>query len=117
MGGTEIVSGLLLLLIPNRKLKNLGNILLIVTKVFNLYSHFAVNDQFERMAPSLVFSFMLVCRLVVDWQFFKYQNEPVASSEITGQFDELTAKPNLSTKTAAHKTGYKANGAKSKKNQ
>jgi hypothetical protein len=25
------------------------------------------------MAPSLVFFFMLVCRVVVDWQYFKQQ--------------------------------------------
>jgi hypothetical protein len=53
-----------------------------------VYSHYMVNDKFERIAPALVnillsystktsnktnftfqvFFFMLVCRLVVDWQ-------------------------------------------------
>ena len=45
-------------------------------QVLNLYSHFAIDDQFERMAPSLVFFFMLVCRMVVDWQFDKIPEEP-----------------------------------------
>ena len=44
--------------------------------MLNLYSHFAIDDQFERMAPSLVFFFMLVCRMVVDWQFDKIPEEP-----------------------------------------
>ena len=43
--------------------------------MLNLYSHFAIDDQFERMAPSLVFFFMLVCRMVVDWQFDKIPEE------------------------------------------
>ena len=46
------------------------------SQVLNLYSHFAIDDQFERMAPSLVFFFMLVCRMVVDWQFDKIPEEP-----------------------------------------
>ena len=52
--------GLLLLLVPGRRLKNFGNILLMATKILNLYTHWAINDKFERMAPSLVFFFMLV---------------------------------------------------------
>ena len=42
---------------------------MLLAKLLNLYSHFAIDDQFERMAPTLVFFFMLVCRMVVDWQF------------------------------------------------
>jgi len=117
VGATEIFAGVLLLLIPNRKLKNFGNFLLICTKLLNLYSHITINDQFERMAPSLVFFFMLICRLIVDWQFSKQQDVPVVSPEISGQFDELAAKPNQA-KSSVHKTGSKQNGAKySKKNQ
>ena len=82
-------------MVPNRRLKNVANVVLLLTKVFdikvnfpatptqvlNLYSHFAIDDQFERMAPSLVFFFMLVCRMVVDWQFDKIPEEPkVATS-------------------------------------
>ena len=64
-----ILLGLVLLLIPNRKVKKAANIILLAAKVLNLYSHFAIDDAFERMAPTLVFFFMLVCRMVVDWQF------------------------------------------------
>jgi hypothetical protein len=59
------------LLIPNRKMKKMANIVLLLTKLLNLYSHFAIEDLFERMAPTLVFFFMLICRMVVDWQFDK----------------------------------------------
>ena len=37
-------------------------------KALNAYSHWAVEDAFERTAPTLVFLLMLGCRLVVDWQ-------------------------------------------------
>merc|ERR1711983_764599 len=80
VGGVEIFCGLVLLLIPNRK----------VTKVLNLYSHFAIEDLFERMAPTLVFFFMLVCRMVVDWQFVNssQQAEPEEVPQ-TGSYDKL----------------------------
>jgi len=37
----------------------------------NAYSHWAINDEFERTAPTLVFLLMLGCRLVVDWQMLR----------------------------------------------
>ena len=39
--------------------------------VLNVYSHWAINDDFERIAPSLVFLLLLTCRLVVDWQIVR----------------------------------------------
>ena len=53
------------LLIPNRQIKKMANIILLITKLLNIYSHF------ERMAPTLVFFLMLVYRMVVDWQLDK----------------------------------------------
>ena len=71
----------MLLVVPNRKVKKAANIVLLLAKLLNLYSHFAIDDAFERMAPTLVFFFMLVCRMVVDWQFDKIPEEPkVATS-------------------------------------
>ena len=69
VGVVEILCGIVLLVIPNRKIKKAANIILLLAKLLNLYSHFAIDDQFERMAPTLVFFFMLVCRMVVDWQY------------------------------------------------
>ena len=41
----------------------------------NAYSHWAINDEFERTAPTLVFLLMLACRMVVDWQMVKRDKE------------------------------------------
>ena len=71
------ILGLVMLLIPNRKVKKAANIVLLITKLLNLYSHFAIDDLFERMAPTLVFFLMLICRMVVDWQFDKSLTEKV----------------------------------------
>ena len=68
--------GIVLLIVPNRKIKKAANIILLLAKLLNLYSHFAIDDQFERMAPTLVFFFMLVCRMVVDWQFVNTVSPP-----------------------------------------
>ena len=79
--------------------------------MLNLYSHFAIDDQFERMAPSLVFFFMLVCRMVVDWQFDKIPEEPKVATisnlilkkpkpkeeaaPVEGNYDEVPLRPSL----------------------
>ena len=70
-------TGIVLLIVPNRKVKKAANIILLLAKLLNLYSHFAIDDAFERMAPTLVFFFMLVCRMVVDWQFVKGTQQKV----------------------------------------
>merc|ERR1712079_717464 len=96
IGGVEIACGLVLLLVPNRKLKKLANIVLLLTKVLNLYSHFAIEDLFERMAPTLVFFFMLVCRMVVDWQYDKtLAAEKAKPVEVEGSYDKVDLRPSL----------------------
>ena len=70
----------MLLLIPNRKVKKAANIILLGAKLLNLYSHFAIDDAFERMAPTLVFFFMLVCRMVVDWQFLNSAQQVIIAT-------------------------------------
>ena len=42
-----------------RLLKNTANLVLLILKVLNVYSHWAINDEFERTAPSLVFFLLL----------------------------------------------------------
>ena len=78
-----VLPGLVLLLIPNRKVKKAANIILLAAKVLNLYSHFAIDDAFERMAPTLVFFFMLVCRMVVDWQFVNSTQQVIITINYT----------------------------------
>ncbi|XP_065338475.1 novel acetylcholine receptor chaperone [Cloeon dipterum] len=68
VGSLEVVCGLALTFIPFARVKQGANIILVVLMLMAVYSHYMVNDKFERIAPALVFFFMLVCRLVVDWQ-------------------------------------------------
>ncbi len=42
--------------------------ILFILTVLSVYSHFMVDEKFERTAPALVFFFMLSCRLVVEFQ-------------------------------------------------
>ncbi len=77
VGGIEVACGAVLLLVPHRmrRGKNAANWALLAVKVLNAYSHWAVDDEFERTAPTLVFLLMLGCRLVVDWQVAKRERE------------------------------------------
>ncbi|GAB6032809.1 hypothetical protein CHUAL_012011 [Chamberlinius hualienensis] len=70
VGAVELFSGLLLLVLPERlvNIKKVANFVLLITMLGAIYSHRALGERFERMAPALVFSFMLTCRLVVNWQ-------------------------------------------------
>ena len=78
VGGFEILCGLLMMVVPSRKVKNAANVFLLLIKTLNVYSHWAINDEFERTAPSLVFFLMLSCRLVVDWQMARQDKEEAA---------------------------------------
>jgi hypothetical protein len=33
-----------------------------------IYTHIALNDAFDRIAPSLVFSLLIICRLIILYQ-------------------------------------------------
>nr|CAG4645936.1 EOG090X0IKQ [Lynceus sp. MCZ IZ 141354] len=72
VGGTEIMSGLILAFIPHGRLKQVANVTLILFMLGAIYTHWILDDKFERVAPALVFFFMLTCRLIVDWQL-KYR--------------------------------------------
>ena len=52
-----------------------------VVKALNAYSHWAVEDEFERTAPTLVFLLMLGCRLVVDWQVARREREEAEAGQ------------------------------------
>ncbi|XP_014204427.1 transmembrane protein 35A [Copidosoma floridanum] len=74
VGSLEIISGLAMALVPSKKIKNASNGVLVMLMLLSLYSHYMVNDKFERIAPALVFSFMLTGRLVIDWQLRRKEN-------------------------------------------
>jgi len=67
-GGLEIISGFALAFIPIHVVKQGANIVLLLLMMMAVYSHYMVNDKFERIAPALVFFFMLTGRMVIDWQ-------------------------------------------------
>ena len=68
VGSLEIICGLAMAFIPHTKVKQGANIVLIFLMLVAVYSHYMVNDKFERIAPALVFFFMLTGRMVIDWQ-------------------------------------------------
>jgi len=77
VGAVEIGAGTLMgaFATRSRTVSNGANIILLLLKVLNVYSHWAINDEFERIAPSLVFLLLLTCRLVVDWQIVRSERK------------------------------------------
>ena len=65
----------------------MANVLLLMLKVLNVYSHWAISDEFERTAPSLVFLLMLSCRMVVDWQM---ERKPEVEEKTGKESAEIT---------------------------
>lgn len=78
IGWSEVVCGTILLLVPGR-VKQVANAFLVVLMLGAVYTHAALQDKFERMAPSIVFSLMLGCRLVVFYQVRKREQSPKPS--------------------------------------
>jgi len=64
VGFLEAVSGFALVFLPGY-FKEFANLVLLILMMGAAYSHHAIGDKFERMAPAIVFTFMLTCRLVV----------------------------------------------------
>lgn len=50
------------------KIKNTGNVTLLGLMLLLIYNHYMISDAFERIGPTLVFTFMLTGRLVVWYQ-------------------------------------------------
>ena len=75
VGGIEITSGVLMMIPRWRAVPNVANVVLLCLKILHVYSHWAINDEFERTAPSLVFFLLLTCRLVVDWQLARNERK------------------------------------------
>lgn len=82
VGSLEIVCGLAMALVPSHKVKNISNAVLLFLMLMAVYSHYMVNDKFERIAPALVFFFMLTGRLVIDWQLRREDAQPVTANGV-----------------------------------
>lgn len=82
VGSLEIICGFAMAIIPSHKVKNLSNTVLLVLMMMAVYSHYMVNDKFERIAPALVFFFMLTGRLVIDWQLRREDTQSVTANGV-----------------------------------
>lgn len=68
IGSIEVICGLSMATIPFSTVKLCSNVVLILNSLNAIYSHYMVEDKFEKVAPTLVFLFMLIGRLVIDYQ-------------------------------------------------
>lgn len=80
VGYAEIVTGVVLCLVPGR-LKQVANVILILLNLLMVQAHFMNNDKFDRVAPAIVFFFMLSCRLIVSWQVRNRESAAAAKSK------------------------------------
>lgn len=71
-------------------MKDLANISLILLMMLQFYTHYALGDSFERMAPSLIFALLLVCRLIILLQVIKREKEEMeAIHKIMAEMSEV----------------------------
>ncbi|XP_015124017.1 transmembrane protein 35A [Diachasma alloeum] len=82
VGSLEIICGLAMATIPNRRVKNTSNAILLFLMLMAFYSHYRLNDKLERTAPALVFLFMLTGRLVIDMQLSRQANQTATANGI-----------------------------------
>lgn len=67
IGWLEIFCGAVLVLIPG-PLKQAANLILLFQCVLTMYIQWSLEEKLDRLAPSLVFSLLLLCRYVVHLQ-------------------------------------------------
>ncbi|KAK7022872.1 DoxX-like [Halocaridina rubra] len=75
VGGLEVLCGFCLTFIPSKRIKQAANLVLVIMMLFATYNHWMVGDKFERLAPSLVFFFMLTCRMIVEYQIKRKEKQ------------------------------------------
>lgn len=68
IGGAETLCGVILALIPG-PLKEAANVLMILITVNDVYCHWTLDSSLDKMSLSIVFFFLLVCRLIIFLQF------------------------------------------------
>ncbi|KAH9425305.1 DoxX-like [Dermatophagoides pteronyssinus] len=73
-GTIESSAGFILIFIPFRRLKIIANIVLLLLTLFSILNHHSAGHRFDRIAPCIVFTLMLACRLVVEYQVQRRTN-------------------------------------------
>ncbi len=68
---------------------------LILTMIVQFYTHYMLGDNFERMAPALIFGLLLTCRLIILVQVIKKEKQDRAEmlerliQEQNGQSEQI----------------------------
>ncbi len=70
---------------PKGPAKELASLVLLVLMAGGFYTHYALNDSFERIAPSLIFGLLIICRLIILSQVVKKEK---AEEEMLRKFLE-----------------------------
>ncbi|KAF2364117.1 hypothetical protein FHG87_005130 [Trinorchestia longiramus] len=92
------------------RVKQVANLTLVLMMLFATYNHWMVGDKFERIAPSLVFFFMLTCRLIVEFQIKR--KERLEQKEKVEQLTKLQEQPDqIQQTTSASASGKFSSGA------
>ena len=90
------------------------------------FTHYLLNDKFERMAPVVVFTLLLICRLVIAYQvekrerlaFEKFkqlsEEKEIEEEEESSIKEEANAVTNDSNKINSEKTKQKKSSKKNK---
>ncbi|CAC5409952.1 unnamed protein product [Mytilus coruscus] len=68
IGGAETLCGVILAFIPG-PLKGAANVLMILITMNDVYCHWMLNSPLDKMSLSIVFFFLLMCRLIIFLQF------------------------------------------------
>jgi len=119
VGIAEVVGGAILVLIPGR-LKQVANVVLLGVMLGAVYTHYVLHDKFERMAPGLVFSLLLITRLIIHRQVSQREKkkekiEKKAESEGEGEGDASESPDEETTSAQEDKTKSNNNKKNTKK--
>ncbi|CAF0948761.1 unnamed protein product [Rotaria sordida] len=74
IGIIEIICGIILVVGPGR-LKQLANSVLLMLMLGAVYTHYALHDKLDRMAPGIIFGLLLFTRLIICAQEKRSRNE------------------------------------------
>ncbi|UXI22349.1 hypothetical protein NH340_JMT08292 [Sarcoptes scabiei] len=90
IGWFEIILGALLAFCPGRT-KQIANLLLICITFGAIYTHYAIEDDFNKMIPAIAFASMLITRLILYALVKRFENERNDDERLSEQkhYDEI----------------------------
>jgi len=87
-GLLEIICGTVLVIIHRGIPSQIANVVLLTLMLTTVYTHYALHDKFERMAPSLVFSLLLLTRLIINRQVQTKKSDPSVEKQKINKLDK-----------------------------